>query len=425
MSKNSPCERRTRFPISVKRGSVVVKIYRLKHAQSKSGFIYSASWYVGSVRKTKQLVDLAKLEDFAKLKAEQLAAGRIDGSAATVEDVEELNLARELAQPLPLLAALREWSTARNICGGHLVPAAQAYAEKVKPSFESVLVAVACRKLIELKQAAGFKTSNSLEPVLKNFCASYGELPLNSLRQQELQRWLNAVKHPATRNSYRKRIVTLFRWAREAGYLPRDIQTEAERTERAREEAPEVGIIDAKTYLAALLYIQEKHPHYLAPLVLAGFCGLRRIEIHGQLWEHIELERKFVRVTTAKRGTPARRLVPLCEAAVVWLNFVAQPAGAVSPGNTWALDRIRDILKTAGFTLPSNCFRHTYISAAVAKSGDVNQTSLDAGNSPKVIHRHYRELLSAEEGREFFEIYPDGIRPPREENDKMKVSNEK
>lgn len=415
MSQSSPNKRRTRFPISVKRGSVVVKIYRLKHVQSKSGVIYSASWYVGSVRKTKQLVDLSKLEAFAKLKAEQLAAGRIDGSAATVEDVEELNLAREIAQPFPLLAALREWQAARALCGGHLVPAAQAYAEKAAPSFQSISVEAACKELIKLKQAAGFRTSNSLEPALNKFSAVYGELPLSALKQRELQQWLNKTKHPGTRNSYRKRIVTLFRWARDAGYLPRDAQTEAERTERAREDAPEVGIIDAKTYLAALLYIRENHAHYLAPLVLAGFCGLRRIEVHGQLWEHIELERKFVRVTTAKRGTPARRLVPLCDAAVVWLNMVGQPAGEVSPGNTWALDRIRDILKTAGFSLPANCFRHTYISAAVAKSGDVNQTSLDAGNSPKVIHRHYRELLSVQEGRDFFEIYPDGIRLAEEE----------
>jgi len=291
-----------------------------------------------------------------------------------------------------------------------LVPAAQAYAEKVDPSFEQITVEAACKQLIRLKQEAGYRTSNSFEPVLNKFSDSYGALPLNLLRQQELQKWLNKCKHPGTRNSYRKRLVTLFRWARDAGYLPRDAQTEAERTERAREEAPEVGIIDAGTFLAALFYIRDKHPHYVAPLVLAGFCGLRRIEVHGQLWEHIELKRKFVRVSTAKRGTPARRLVPLCDAAIDWLNTVAQPAGAVSPGNTWAMDRIRDILATAGFKLPANCFRHTYISAAVAKAGDVNQTSLDAGNSPKIIHRHYRELMAKTEGEDWFNVFPDGVK---------------
>lgn len=405
----------------VKSGSVQIKIYRIASLRSQSGWVYSAAWYEGGERRQKQSVDLDKLLARAKLKAEQLAAGRVGASELRVEDLELLNAASELIGDVPLLSALREWRRARELVGGDLIPACLAWSEKVAPSFERITVEDANQRFLAEKIAAKIETK-VYNYVLPRLALEFGGLPIDKVTQQQLQKWLFKQANPVTRNSYRKAIVALWRWCRKAGYLPRDVQTAAEQTERAREEAPPVGIIDAKTYYAALCYIKKEHPHYLAQLLLAGFCGLRRVEVHQQLWEDINLERKFVRVSSAKKGTASRRLVPISEAAVEWLNTCAQPAGAVSPGDTWAMDRIRDILHTAKFKLPPNCFRHAFISHKVALTGDVNQTSLDAGNSPRIIHRHYRELVSPGEGADWFNIYPDGIKAnvPQIENTKTK-----
>jgi hypothetical protein len=46
---------------------------------------------------------------------------------------------------------------------------------------------------------------------------------------------------------------------------------------------------------------------------------------------------------------------------------------------------------------------------------DANQVALEAGNSPAIIFKHYRELVTEEAAREWFGICPpEGWTPPIE-----------
>jgi hypothetical protein len=56
--------------------------------------------------------------------------------------------------------------------------------------------------------------------------------------------------------------------------------------------------------------------------------------------------------------------------------------------------------------LPDNCFRHAFISHRVAATGDVARTSLEAGNSPDMIRKHYMELVTRAEGEAWFGLMP-------------------
>jgi integrase len=184
-------------------------------------------------------------------------------------------------------------------------------------------------------------------------------------------------------------------------------------TDRAHEPAPVIGIIDVATWAALLAYFRAKFPQYLAPLVVAGFCGLRRAAVHAQIWEDISTDRKNLRVTQGKRGTPARRMVPLSAAAVAWLAVCAGEHTAEICYD-YALDRIRKTARealnednTPRFPrLPENCFRHAYISHACAGTGDIPRVSLNSGNSPAQINRHYRELVTEADGRAWFAVMP-------------------
>lgn len=392
-----------RFPLKFTQGGACVKVYEIKHERTKKGRVYSVAWYeIGGKRKQKQFTDLEKAKAEARLKLDQLSAGKVEAAQADRSDLEELYQARKLAAGAPLVAAMEEYRAAKDLCPD-LLSAARHWKERNAPSFKRITVAEAIDLFLAAKDKQGVDTNASYRKVLPSLKDSnIGGMSIESVSSRRLQEYLDKFGNAVTRNTVRKRIVTVWRWARKSGYLPRDVQTEAERTESAREDAPEVGIISAEIFQALLRYIEKNHRHYIPQLALAGYCGLRRTEIHGQRWEDISLERKFVRVSKAKRGTPARRIVPLCDAAVEWLKPFQQPAGEVSEGNTWAIDRIRDIGRTNGFELPENCFRHTYISARVAATGDVNHTSLEAGNSTRIIFRHYRELMTKEEGLEWF-----------------------
>ena len=52
--------------------------------------------------------------------------------------------------------------------------------------------------------------------------------------------------------------------------------------------------------------------------------------------------------------------------------------------------------------------RHSFTSYRVAKTQDVAKVSLEAGNSPQMIFKHYRELVRLDAAKAWFAIVPAG-----------------
>ncbi len=221
-----------------------------------------------------------------------------------------------------------------------------------------------------------------------------------------LSAWFDRWPDPSTRNTFRKHVVGLWRWAQRQGFLPRDVKTEAEQTDRAKEPPAKKGIIGPDTLRDLLELIRTRHPTYIGPLAIAAFCGLRRGEVHAQRWEQIDLAARRLEVTAAKEGTPAQRHVPIPRAAVSWLMLCPERTGDVC--SNLAIDRIRDIGREAGFELPENCFRHSFITYRATLTQNVPQTAEESGNSPAIIRKHYKRLMLKTTARDWFAISPDG-----------------
>lgn len=397
-----------KYPRAIKAGSTVVKVYRTKHKSTASGFIYQVAWTSHGARKIQQFTVEDEALDEARLRASQLASGRIDAASIGKPDRDELHAARQIVGTVPLLSALKEWAKAHELTNGHILAAAESWAARNGKAFKRIKVLDVVRLYCTAKTNAGKNVADDHYSAFENMKADLGEFFIDSVSTKQLDEWLAKREHPVSRNTYRKRIVAVWRWAAAKGYLPRGVKTEAEMTERAHEEAPVIGIISTKTFATVLEHFRAKHPEYLAPLAVAGFAGLRRSEIHEQTWEDINLEEKHLRVTKAKRGTPARRLVPLGDAAVEWLMLCKQRKGPIC--TNLAVDRMRSIARDAKLpTLPENAFRHSFISHKVAATGDIPRVSMDAGNSPKEINRHYRELVTEAEGKAWFALTPAGV----------------
>jgi hypothetical protein len=294
-----------------------------------------------------KFADLADATQEARLKAAQLNAGRIEGAEMTRTDRDELQAAREAVGEVPLLAAIAEWRKARELTAGNLLPAAEAWAAvaTARPTskFRSTRPFNASPSA---KTKAGVDVEASYKKILPSLVLKFGERTLGTVSARELGAWLEErYPHPVSRNTARKRIVALWRWCRDEHYLPRDAKTEAEFTKTAQEDEGEIGIISAETFGRLLNHFKTKHPHYLPALAVAGFCGLRRSEIHAQAWEDVDLEAGHVRITKAKRNTPAKRLVPLAPAAVQWLLQCPNRKGPIC--DNFAIDRIRLIAREA------------------------------------------------------------------------------
>lgn len=403
-----------RWPKVVKAGHAVVRVYRENHHGTESGKIFTVAWNTPTGRKRCKFANLDAAMGEARTKAQQLAAGRIESASMTASDRDELTAARKFAArfEVPLLTALAEWSRSRELTQGNVIAASEAWAARNSSPVDRITVAAVVKKFLAAKTAAGIKTAENHAHIFADLTRDFGTHDLDAISALMLDKWLARWEHPSTRNTFRKHLVALWRWSQKKGYLSRELKTEAENTERAVEPPLVPGIIDVAMFRRLLEFFRSGHPEYLSALVLAGFAGMRRSEVHAQMWQDVNLAEGHLKVSKAKRGTPSRRLVTLCPAAIKWLSLDAEKRGAIC--DNLGIDRIRKIAMEAKSEdgtplfgdLPDNCFRHAFISHRVAATGDVARTSLEAGNSPDMIRKHYMELVTRAEGEAWFGIMP-------------------
>lgn len=413
------------FPKAIKVGNVTVKIYRLKHAQAKGGFVYQVNYRdaTGVVKKP-QFTDPAEAEEEARLQAQKLVSGEVEMAGWTKADRDELLALRRLAGDVPALSAMQEWVRARTITDGAVIAAAEAWAARNARAFTPITASACVDAFIAAMDAAGKEGTLTYSAKLRPIKEVFGDRPLHTITTADwttyLARWTNGV----TRNDHRKRAVTMCRWARSSNHLPRHAELEIAGTLLAREADPEIGTITAETFGQLLVYLHNHHRHHLAAAVVAGFAGLRTAEVHGkksderevrQLWSDIHEkpiqigdreEPPFLQVTNAKTNTAQWRHVPLCPAALAWLKLCPLPhSGPICQRG--AIERVRDIGIHAGLTLPENCFRHSYITYQIAVTGNKPQVAEWAGTSVGKINRHYRRPVPRVLGLAWFELTPE------------------
>lgn len=395
------------YPKAIKSGSVVVKVYRIAHKTTASGWVYSVAWVSAEGRKLQQFTDEAAVLQEAKLKADQLQAGRVEGGEMTRTDRDELQAARTITGQTPLLAALREWARINELTNGHGVTAAESWAARNLRSYERALVKDVVVRFLKEKTAAGIQTVKNHNHIFEDIKTEFGDLYIDTVSATQIGTFLAKRADPSTRNTFRKHVVGLWRWAQSQNHLNRDVKTEPEHTQRAKEPLPKKGIVDVLTLRNLLEFFRTHHPEYLAPLVIACFCGLRRSEVHAQIWDDIDLASRRLKVTKAKEGTPAERLVPIPRAGVAWLMLCEDRTGHLCAN--LAIDRIRDIAQGADFELPDNCFRHSFITYRCAVTQDIPQTAEESGNSPAIIRKHYKKLMTKTPAKLWFHSGPDEV----------------
>jgi hypothetical protein len=425
------------FPLKVTHGAAVVTIYRQK-AASTSGWQYV--WFYGTAEGRKRAgssTDPEEAVSKAKLKAQQLAVGLAESEHASRADLEQLAHARQLARKagVPLISALEEYAKARTLAGGSIIPACREFAEQRRPEVKRVNLAAAIDAFIANKEKAGKEGERTYRAKLKTLLHAtdpvdstrliIGDVPVDTISVAQFSAYLETFADGVTRNDHRKRAVTLFRWLLAQGYLPADRKLAIEATERASEEPTEIGIITPEVYTQVLEFIRAEHPEYLAAVVLAGFCGMRSDEIHGkrskkgiardtkvrQKWEDIWLDdRKALRVTVAKKNTPAWRNIPLadgtCDAAAAWLQLLPQAERVGYVCQAGAMERVRALCKAEGIDLPENCFRHSYITYTIAVFENKELAASRAGTSVQQIDKHYRQPALKATGLAWFAIRP-------------------
>lgn len=109
-------------------------------------------------------------------------------------------------------------------------------------------------------------------------------------------------------------------------------------------------------------------------------------------------------------------LVPITDNLLAWLTPFAQNAGRVSSYENmskqigWLVEDINADRQQRGeprFEWKRNALRHSFISYRLAAIKNTAEVALEAGNSPQMIFKHYRQLVTETEAKKWFAIVPE------------------
>jgi integrase len=401
--------------VEIGTGPARVKIYTVNR---KDGYpMFSLYWKEGGQRKVRHLACMEEARLIAQQTTVRLTNGWSASDEVTKRELELLRHCERKAQEfgVSLTAAMDEWSSARKAAGEiTLSEAVRFYATNRVDLLAVRTITQVVDEFVESRRGSGVSDIyvRNCKTSLKRFSDSV-QGNITDVTVADINRFLKGLKGSGavSRNGIRRNIVTMFGFAKRNGYLHPDRKTAAEQSESFKEAETEIEIFTPEEMERLLL---AAHARILPLIAIGAFAGIRSAEICRLNWEDIKWDRGHIEIAGKKAKTAARRLVPLPENLKAWLApwcgetgkiiSIADYAGALS--DTAVKARI-----PGGWR--QNALRHSFISYRVAETGDVARTSLEAGNSPRMIFRHYREIVDAEAAKAWFAIRPpDGWVPP-------------
>lgn len=394
--------------VEIGTGAARVRIYTINRADGYPQF--TLAWTEGGRRRTRSLSSEAE----ARMIAQQTSVRLTNGSAAidevTKRDIEMLRHCEQTAKRfgVTLAAAIEEWASARKIAGDAVLSDAVRFYHANRLDLLPVKsLAEVTEEFVESRRASGVtaryvtRSRESLKRFMGHVSGNIGEVTtaqVNSFLRAQ------TTLGPVAKNSLRRCLVTMFGFAKRQGYLHPDRKTPAELSESFKEPETEIEIFTPEEMTRIL---QTAHARLLPLVAIGAFAGVRSAEIRRLDWEDIKWDRGHIEIAGRKAKTAARRLAPLSDNLKAWLAPWRHESGPIirMKDSSGALG---DLGVKAGIPggWRQNALRHSFISYRVAETGDVARTALEAGNSPDIIFRHYREVVDGQSARDWFSIMP-------------------
>jgi len=418
-------ERKMKFPMKLKyRGRTLATIY----GRNAAGY-YRLYWRVRADGKPRsRMRDFASYSE-AKAEGDRLVRDLAKGSQVTALTPGQAGDAVAALQALrgfyektgtrkSLLAVASEYcEAAGKLAGRPLGEAVDGYLTTVASIKrmdlgQAVAEFIAGRKhLAESKDGKRPKHSPRYERFvaywLNEFAATFPGHAVCDLTKQHLNAYVGRFKDlaPKTRNDRRAAVKMFLRWAAAQDYL-----AQTHRLFEAVDFKPEAGdpaVIDYYRPAELQAMLGAAGPDLLPVVALSGLAGIRIEECLRLDWADVWRVQGKIEIASRIAKGRQRRLVTMCPALAAWLEPFRQSSGRVCDKTPMAYKNAFAKLR-AGLGIPPrrNGLRHAYITFRMALDSNENLTAAEAGNSPQMIHDHYRALETAAEAQKWFAVAP-------------------
>ena len=395
------------WPRKITVGRVSVSVYR--RTTPLNNFAFMVANYSGEKRRFDSYpTEAAALEAAGKL-ARQLSTRDVIGASMTREQSIEYASAIQSLQPLgiTLTAAIAALVEAVKLTGD--LPGVAAAARFYKAKHKTVTpkrVADVVTELLALKKNRGAadRYLDDLRFRLEKFTEKF-QCNVGSVTTADVQAWLDGLKLSSQSYANNRRVAhLLFEFAVARGYA---LDNPAAKVERPKIRNGEIEIFTPEETRKLLAAASED---FLPCLALGMFAGLRSAEIERVTWLDIDLKQRHVIVGADASKTASRRIVPRAENLAAWLAPYAERQGSLwAHGRDGFHKRQEATAKAAGVTWKKNGARHSFASYSFALCADAGRVAGYCGNSPGVIHRHYKQLCTPADAHKFFNLKPAAI----------------
>lgn len=246
---------------------------------------------------------------------------------------------------------------------------------------------------------------NEMDRALRQISKGMEHQPLSFLDAPKIEAFLAGRKLcPAARKMFIGRVSTLFEFAKRRKLIRENPCNEIEKP--ITEWKPPF-ILSPEQVEKLLRHCQACWPERVAYLALCTFCGLRPTEARQLHREAINLDAGTIRIEAGISKIRQRRIVQMHSTATAWLTH-ALPGATLQIKESTRKRWVRDCALLMGFKehFPFDCLRHTAASMLLQVRQDAGYVSMQLGNSPAILFRHYRELVSQEQAEKFWAIKP-------------------
>jgi len=429
-----------RFPKVIRYRKTVVTIYGKK----KNYHFYRIAYRADGKRRLRNFSKYSDALKEAKKKAKELAQGHPAAalSAAQSRDAltayQMLDSFRRQDQRLSLSAVVSEFievskqlgdRTLREAADGFLkneavvsrknlgdainefLQAAEARMKATEGQRSQLSSKYAYNRRLQLQKfAAGFTGTavcDLTKAHLDKFMDNLGRLKSNSPNQRKA---LSAK----SRNHYRAVIRQFLAWAVRKDYLsPTNRLNEADGLRPELSNTSETNFYTPAEFKAMLDAAKDQLAALRPIVAIGGLAGLRTAELLRLDWSDIWRVPDHIEVSAGKSKTRQRRLVEICPTLKAWLDLYRRnKTGLLWEGHEVTFQqKIAELCAIAKVEEKAverrhNGLRHAFCTYHFALHANENLTAQQAGNSPAMIHQHYKGLATKAEAEKWFAVMP-------------------
>lgn len=234
---------------------------------------------------------------------------------------------------------------------------------------------------------------------LLHLCESIGSAQIHAVKLADLEALANKISLK-TRPTWRKCACSFWSWSVKKGFCSQNIATRLD-TPSVELEVPQVLSVDQCRQLLA-----RCSDAALPGLVLMLFAGIRPLEAVKVSWRDVDFDAKTITINASVAKTRSFRKVSMTENLLAWMRYLKERK-VILPIHRKGKPLTSELARILGLSVwPRDSLRHTAASMMLERTQSADRTALELGNSPGILHRHYKNLVSSENCRIFWDILP-------------------